>query len=596
MANKKKSNVDKNLIKKFTILNFIQLGSSLLFSLLMLSFHADISLLAFPIAALYTACIIYFAYFKFIKAGDGNKSTCVLKLIQYLPFVLLLTFILRRSGKSDTPYWVDVVSVILWFVIFFVSLFSAGMMNDKKIGVLTAAFAVPKKKYNKPEGGLRVLYEIVDWIDAIVQAVFLVLTVQIFVIQFYKIPSESMVPTFLIKDKVLVTKVDCGPKFPLTDVGLPTFRTYKRGDTVVLRNPHYSMDRKSEVKTVVSQLVSMLTFMTVNLNTDENGEQKADPLVKRIAGVPGDQLVMQDGVLYSRNSKNQSFQPVVMDAKYATWDLTKCKPEVRDYIQTFPLATSGRTEDEIKKSAAENYNLMLDLEEERRKFDLTVAEFQAKELVNKVKKLSSGTKKDGNFVPGKMDITSLFTNSSGISKDILYKNGGTEWFEKFMTAWIPSKNENRDMYSEANYKLNVMTKICFGNIVVRYMEYDSRDEVSANHQNDELLMEQYAKAEFLIWYIQGMLDERNMPVFPPDDKNGNAQYIPSDCYFMMGDNRFNSLDLRHSSDFKSKALAAKDSMSVEYYSNMAPQYVNKKLIIGKPAFRFLPTNRIGRVR
>ena len=44
--------------------------------------------------------------------------------------------------------------------------------------------------------------------------------------QLYEIPSESMVPTFLVKDKVFVSKIDCGPKFPLTDVGLPDFRKY----------------------------------------------------------------------------------------------------------------------------------------------------------------------------------------------------------------------------------------------------------------------------------------------------------------------------------------------------------------------------------
>ena len=68
--------------------------------------------------------------------------------------------------------------------------------------------------------------------------IFTVLIFQIFLLQLYEIPSESMVPTFLVKDRVFVSKIDCGPKFPLTEVGLPDFRKYKRGDTIVLRNPH----------------------------------------------------------------------------------------------------------------------------------------------------------------------------------------------------------------------------------------------------------------------------------------------------------------------------------------------------------------------
>jgi signal peptidase I len=111
-----------------------------------------------------------------------------------------------------------------------------------------------------------------------------------------------MVKTFLVKDRVVVSKIDCGPKFPLTEVGLPTIQKYKKGQTVVLRNPHYRIDRKSEVKSVVSQIIYMLTFMQVNLNTDENGQPKADPLVKRIVAEPGEQIVMQDGVLYYRTN------------------------------------------------------------------------------------------------------------------------------------------------------------------------------------------------------------------------------------------------------------------------------------------------------
>ena len=96
---------------------------------------------------------------------------------------------------------------------------------------------------------------------------------------------------------------------------------YKKGDVVVLRNPHYRIDRKSEVKTVVSQIISMLTLTTVNLNTDENGQLKADPLVKRIVGQPGEQLVMQDGVLYYRTKDNDTFINLYRFADMALYDV-----------------------------------------------------------------------------------------------------------------------------------------------------------------------------------------------------------------------------------------------------------------------------------
>ena len=161
-------------------------------------------------------------------------------------------------------------------------------------------YKVPEKKRRT---GLRfVVSETISWIDALVQAVFMVLLLNIFIVQLYEIPSESMVPEFLIKDRVVVFKTLSGPKFPLSDVGLPYLKTYKRGDIVVFRNPHYENDRKSEVKTFVSQLVYMISLTKVNLNMDADGNPKADPLVKRLAGVPGEQLMMQDGILYHRTA------------------------------------------------------------------------------------------------------------------------------------------------------------------------------------------------------------------------------------------------------------------------------------------------------
>ena len=59
------------------------------------------------------------------------------------------------------------------------------------------------------------------------------------------------------------------------------------------------------------------------------------------------------------------------------------------------------------------------------------------------------------------------------------KEGGAEWFEKFLTSWIPSKNEIRDVYSESNYRLNVMTKITLGKIVVEYARL-AFDEIPEN--------------------------------------------------------------------------------------------------------------------
>lgn len=566
--------------EKYKITTLINLGASVLFSLLLINFSLDISILAFPIGAAYCAITVLFSL-KMILKTDGKLIYKVIKLTEYLPYVFFITFILRRAGKNGTPFFYDVITVVLWFVIFVCSFMTSRKLYPKKNALIVKGWKTAPVE-RKFKGLSKIIFEVVDWIDALVWSIFTVLIFQIFVLQLYEIPSESMVPTFLIKDRVFVSKIDCGPKFPLTDVGLPDFRKYKRGDTIVLRNPHYSLDRKSEVKTVTSQLIYMLSLMTVNLNKDENGEMKADPLVKRITGLPGEQLVMQDGVLYVRTKDSDEFIPSKIDEKYATWNLNAIHPKQRQKVQSFPLS-------------AEEYQKMLDFEEERSQFDLNAASIRAGEIVREISKYEANNNLLGDFSAPDLWEYDLFKNVQQITANIIYKTGGVDWFDKFMTSWTENKNKSRDYYQQSNFTLNVMTKLTFGEMVLRYAQLLDSGVNFSNLNYDEQIKSYFQKAEILNWYIQMLLDERNMPLFPENDSNGNPQYIPENCYFMMGDNRFNSLDLRHSYEQTLKPLCNDDYMSVTYYSMMSPQYINKKYIIGKPVFRFWPLERLGKV-
>ena len=567
--------------KRLKLFIFIELAAAAIFTLLNLSFHADISLLAFPLSMIYLAVTCWFLLKKLVFDTDGTYLYAAIKLNEYLPYFLFITFIIRRAGKTGTPFVVDVLAVISWFVIFILAFFNSRVLYpEKNIKIVQGWKIIPVER--KFKGFAKVVYEFVDWIDAFFWSIFTVLIFQIFLMQLYEIPSESMVPTFLIKDRVFVSKIDCGPKFPLTEVGLPDFRKYKRGDTIVLRNPHYSMDRKSEVKTVTSQLIYMFSLMTINLNKDTDGELKADPLVKRITGLPGEQLVMQDGTLYRRTASSDVFEPVQLDSKYAVWNLNSVNPKLKSNIQHFPFNT-------------EKYQQMLDYEEARRNYDLTAAEFQAKELARQFYNLRVVNKDAGKFTAPELYEGILFRNRMEIFKNMFLQEGGAEWFENFMTSWIPSKNDLRDYYAESNYRLNVMAKIIFGKMMVEYAKYYSDGFDQSQWDSQKVIKGLMDEIELHYWYVQNLLDSRNMPLFPANDAAGNPQYIPENCYFMMGDNRFNSLDLRHSYDYKETALAKTDPLSISYYSIMSPQYINKKYIIGKPVFRFWPLGRLGKV-
>ena len=404
-------------MNKIKIPVYIILISSVLFSLSTLSFSFDISLLAFPLSIIYAAIVFYFLYLKALSKKEFKAALVSRKLLQYICFVFFLTFILRRAEKYETFYWLDVVSVLLWCVTFVVSLIILHYFKDKRLYSLEESW----KNFKKPAGKIIAVSkekrksffrEIVDWIDALFQAIFMVLLIQIFVFQLYVIPSESMVPYFLIGDRVVVFKIFSGPKFPLSEVGLPDFKKYKRGDVVVFRNPHYSLDRKSEIKTVLSQIIYMLTFTGVNLNVDENGEIKADPLVKRICGEPGEQLVMQDGILYARTKENNAFIPVEYDSKVAAWNLNPLLESraKKKQIQYVPLTQS-------------QYDQMILTEDMKNNLDIEKTIEECKLIAEKIKKSNI------NLVEFQDYFNSVFHFNGNPFSSV-------ENFVHFMTDWI----------------------------------------------------------------------------------------------------------------------------------------------------------------
>jgi signal peptidase I len=58
-----------------------------------------------------------------------------------------------------------------------------------------------------------------------------------FVVQAFRIPSESMKDTLLVGDFLFVNKFEYGPKIPFTDIRLPGLRQPRRGDVIVFQYP-----------------------------------------------------------------------------------------------------------------------------------------------------------------------------------------------------------------------------------------------------------------------------------------------------------------------------------------------------------------------
>ena len=76
-----------------------------------------------------------------------------------------------------------------------------------------------------------------EYAEAIILALILALFIRTFVVQAFKIPSPSMVPTLLVGDHILVNKFLFGFHIPFSDGKIMAFREPERGDVIVFKYP-----------------------------------------------------------------------------------------------------------------------------------------------------------------------------------------------------------------------------------------------------------------------------------------------------------------------------------------------------------------------
>lgn len=76
-----------------------------------------------------------------------------------------------------------------------------------------------------------------EYAEAIITALILALLIRTYIIQAFKIPSGSMLPTLLIGDHILVTKFIYGTRIPFADRRVLMFNKPARGDIIVFKYP-----------------------------------------------------------------------------------------------------------------------------------------------------------------------------------------------------------------------------------------------------------------------------------------------------------------------------------------------------------------------
>ena len=125
------------------------------------------------------------------------------------------------------------------------------------------------KKQAKKDRKRTLWTEILDWLDAIVFAVVVVLLINQFLFQFFIIPSPSMLNTLLVGDRVMVSKLTYGIELYPEGPKILNSRQPDRDEIITFYNPQY--ESKGPVFSLLSTVLYMGTFSLVNIDVDENG-------------------------------------------------------------------------------------------------------------------------------------------------------------------------------------------------------------------------------------------------------------------------------------------------------------------------------------
>ena len=129
----------------------------------------------------------------------------------------------------------------------------------------------------EPEERPSLLWRVWEQVGTILLAIAIALGIRAFVIEPFRIPSGSMLPTLLIGDHLFVNKFIYGASVPFTDIRFPAIRDPERGDVVV-----FAVARDGDRI----------------LPVDQNPDLPRDDFVKRLVGLPGDRVEMRDGVVF----------------------------------------------------------------------------------------------------------------------------------------------------------------------------------------------------------------------------------------------------------------------------------------------------------
>jgi signal peptidase I len=296
-------------------------------------------------------------YWPWIQLAGRPKTWMIWALIPAADVIIWFSLVIdMMESFGKFKFWQQVAGVILPFIVYL------QMGLDKKTIYLGPARDMSfRKKFITKKTIQR------EWSDAIFFAFVVAYIIRMFQLEPYKIPTSSMEDSMLVGDFLFVSKMNYGPRFPITPIAFPLVHQDLFGAKAYSDMIHLPYMRLPGFQDIKRNDPVVFNVPWDQLDPTERPVDKMQNYVKRCVAVPGDKLQIKNGVLYI-NDKPGYMPPKMLHNYYIRFKpngtipneetLTK-EYDIYDFMQiddrTFSMTLSAEDLEKIRKDFEVDY-------------------------------------------------------------------------------------------------------------------------------------------------------------------------------------------------------------------------------------------------
>ena len=232
-------------------------------------------------------------YWPWIQLTGRPKTWMIWAIIPAADVIIWFSLVIdMMESFGQNKFWQQVVGVVFPFYMY------PKLALDKNIQYLGQSRNVDfRKKYIPSKRGA-----VREWSDALFFAFVVAYMIRMFQLEPYKIPTSSMEDSMLVGDFLFVSKMNYGPRFPITPIAFPLVHQDLFGAKAYSESVQLPYMRLWGPQNVKRNDPVVFNVPWDQLDPTERPVDKMQNYVKRCVGLPGDVLEIRDGVLYINDS------------------------------------------------------------------------------------------------------------------------------------------------------------------------------------------------------------------------------------------------------------------------------------------------------